>query len=91
MVVPILSDAGFRVEVFDAAAVGAGPIATIADRAMRIPFLLHAAWMPTAAPAPDAFRHAFADELDRVDELPDDLAAAALAVADDLREGAPIG
>jgi hypothetical protein len=36
-------------------------------------------------------RHAFGDELERVDELPDDLAMAARRVADDLRQGAPIG
>lgn len=90
VVVPVLSDDGFRVEVFDAAAVGRGPLATIAAPGMLVPFLLHAAWMPEIGPAPDAPRHEMVDELERVDELPDDLAAVARAVARDLHEGAPM-
>lgn len=90
VVVPILNDAGFRVEVFDAAAVDRGPVATLAKRGMVVPFLLHAAWMPSAVPSVERSRTRFADELDRVHELPDDLAAVALAVADDLDQGAPL-
>jgi all-trans-8'-apo-beta-carotenal 15,15'-oxygenase len=84
VVVPVLSDAGFRVEVFDAADVSAGPIAALrAAGGQTVPFILHAAWMPRAVAAPDVERLRFADELDddRLAELPTDLAAAARDVA----------
>ena len=84
LVVPVMSDAGFRVEVFDAAHVAAGPVATLATPAAEtVPFILHAAWMPRAVPAPSVERLRFADELDdaRLAELPDDLAAATREVA----------
>lgn len=86
LVVPVLNDAGFRVELFDAAAVGEGPIAVLAPPGGEtVPFLLHSAWMPRAVPAPDVDRLRFADELDhRLDALPPDLAAVARQVAADL-------
>ena len=61
----VLADSGMRLELFDAGDVGAGPIAvaTPADGATS-PFLLHAAWMPAAAPAPDAPRVRFSTEAD---------------------------
>ncbi len=43
-----------------------------------------------AGPAPDVARNRFADELERVDELPDDLAEVARQVARDLDEGVPL-
>lgn len=86
VVVPVLNDDGFRVEVFDAADVGAGPVATAAAPGMVVPFVLHSAWMPTVTgPPADRERVWFGDELGRIGELPDDLAAAARAVAEDLR------
>jgi hypothetical protein len=92
VVVPIVNDDGFRVEVFDAADVGAGPVAVAAAPAMVVPFVLHSAWLPHAvSTAGDGRRrNRFADELDRVGELPDDLAVTAHQVADDLTHGAPL-
>ncbi len=87
LVVPVLRDAGFRVDVFDAADVGAGPIASLRSPAGEtVPFLLHAAWMPRAVAAPDLDRLRFADELThgRLASLSDDLAAVARGVATDL-------
>jgi len=87
LVVPVLSDAGFRVDVFDAVDVSAGPIATLrAPGGQTVPFILHAAWMPRAVSAPDLERLRFADELvdDRLGELPADLVAVAHQVAADL-------
>jgi carotenoid cleavage dioxygenase-like enzyme len=100
LVVPVANDDGFRVEVLDAADVSAGPVATLAAPGMRLSFVLHAAWAPdvrpTAAGEAAERRAGFGQELQaldaagRLDELPDDLRAAAFQVADDLREGAPI-
>lgn len=92
VVVPILNDDGFRVEVFDAARVDAGPVATLGKPGLTVPFVLHSAWMPRAVSmAGDGrTRNRFADELGRIGELPDDLAALALQVADDLDQGAPL-
>jgi hypothetical protein len=89
VVVPVMNDDGFRVEVYDAAGVDRGPVATLADGSMTVPFVLHAAWMPRAVPATDRRRTRFGDELDRLGELDDDLAEVALGVARDLDEGVP--
>ena len=90
--VPIVNDDGFRVEVFDANDVGAGPIALASSPGMVVPFVLHSAWMPRAVSTrgDGRQRHRFADELERIGELPDDLAAVAAQVADDLTQGAPL-
>jgi len=91
VVVPVMNDDGFRVEVYDAGAVDKGPVATAAKPGMTVPFVLHAAWMPRVAGVdPGIRRNRFADELDRLDELPDDLARLATEVADDLAAGAPL-
>jgi len=91
VVLPVLSDDGFRVEVFDAAAVGAGPLAVLAapDGAC-VPLLLHSAWMATARAAPDGERLRFGDELDdaAVDALGAELAGVVRSVAQDLDAGA---
>ena len=86
VVVPVMNDSGFRVEVFDAANVGRGPVATLAKPGMTVPFVLHSAWMPRAVAADDRARHRFSDELERVCELPEDLASAVLDVARELQE-----
>jgi all-trans-8'-apo-beta-carotenal 15,15'-oxygenase len=80
------NDAGFRVEVFDAAGVDDGPVATLVAPAGRtVPFLLHSAWMPRAVPAPEVDRLRLADELtdDHLAALPADLAATARALRDE--------
>ncbi|MDZ7733684.1 MAG: carotenoid oxygenase family protein [Acidimicrobiia bacterium] len=63
LVQPVQNDASFRIEVFDAADVGRGPVAVLADPGgATVPFLIHSAWMPRARPAPDVERLTFADE-----------------------------
>lgn len=88
VVVPVLRDDGFRVEVFDAADVSSGPLATLAaPNGETVPFLLHSAWMPRAvASDPSIERLRFADELsaDRLAQLPPDLATLAVDVATEL-------
>jgi hypothetical protein len=88
VVLPVQNDDGFRVEVYDAGAVGDGPIATLATSAGEtLPFLIHSAWMPEAKPADRSIeRLRFGDELDdaRLAALPDELAHAARAVAAEL-------
>lgn len=87
VVVPVLSDDGFRVEVFDAADVGRGPVATLAPPVPTpLPFLLHAIWVPSVAPAPDVERVRFADELgpDELAGLDDDARRLVLEVAAEL-------
>ncbi len=65
VVLPVLSDDGFRVEIFDAADVGRGPVATLAPRtAHRFPFILHSIWMPEVTHAPNLDRNRFSDDLD---------------------------
>jgi carotenoid cleavage dioxygenase-like enzyme len=85
VVVPIANDDGMRVEVFDAGAVGDGPLATLAAPGVTMSFVLHSAWTSSVAPADRSIeRTGFGDELDRIGELPDDLAAAARQVASEL-------
>lgn len=64
VVQPVFNDDGFRVELFDAADVGAGPIAVAAPAGGRCaPMLLHSAWMPSFTELADADRLRFSDEL----------------------------
>jgi hypothetical protein len=90
VVVPLLNEDGFRVDVFDAAAVGKGPLASLRAPDLTVPFVLHSAWMPRADRAEARDYNRFSTELDRVGELPDDLAAVARDVARELDEGVPI-
>jgi hypothetical protein len=90
VVLPVYSERGFRVELFDAADVGRGPVATLAAPRHEMPFLIHAAWLPRAVPAPSLARTRFAEELDGAAALPDELAAVAREVARELEEGAPL-
>jgi hypothetical protein len=88
VVLPVLSDDGLRVEVFDAADVGRGPVATLASPGGEaVPVLLHSAWAPTPTSVPDRIAVSFADEVDDtvLAGLDEHLVAAAHAVAADLR------
>ncbi|GII02599.1 carotenoid oxygenase family protein [Planobispora takensis] len=87
LVVVVHNDARFRIEVFDAAAVSRGPVATLAPApGTVIPFMIHAAWMPEARPAdPSVERLRFADDLDdRLGQLDPALQAVAREVAAEL-------
>jgi len=65
---PVLSDDGFRVEVFDASAVGSGPVAVLKGTNREcVPLVLHSAWMPAHHELVDVERLRFSDEL--TDEL----------------------
>ncbi len=91
VVLPVLSDSGMRVELFDAARVGDGPVATLSTpNSECVPVMLHSAWMPTSTGASsDHERVAFADELaGRVETLPEDLREVALQVAAELQDSA---
>ena len=87
VVMPVLNDDGFRVELFDAKKVSRGPIATLtAPHGACLPVMLHAAWMPACNAASDHERLAFGDDLDdwSVHALTADQAATVTAVADEL-------
>ena len=75
VVQPVLSDDGFRIDLFDAAGVGNGPIASLMGTKKEcVPLMLHSAWMPTVDELADADRLRFSDELteDRLASLDDD-------------------
>jgi len=81
-------DGGLRIELYDAADVGRGPVAVLRspDRA-TVPFLLHAAWMPRATGAPEHERLRFGDEIaGRLGGLDDEQVHAVEAVARELEE-----
>ena len=64
VVVPALSDDGIQIDVFTAADVSAGPVATLkGPRRDRVPLLLHAAWMPRAVAPPMVERLRFSQDL----------------------------
>ncbi|MDX6738855.1 carotenoid oxygenase family protein [Actinocorallia sp. A-T 12471] len=86
LLVLVHNDDRFRLDLFDAADVARGPVASLAPPPGRtVPFMIHAAWMPEARPAADLPRHSFRDDLDhRLDALPEPLREAAMRVADRL-------
>jgi len=89
VVLPVLSDDGFRVEVFDAAHVGWGPLAVLrAPNAVCLPAMLHAAWMPEVDGPVDVERLNFADEItDRqLAKLDEPLADVVRLVANELND-----
>ena len=86
VVQPVCNDDGFRVELFDAADVGAGPIATLAGTNREtIPMVLHSAWMPTSRELADAERLRFSDEIsaEALASVPEALHGAVRAVAEE--------
>lgn len=86
VVQPVCNDDGFRVELFDAANVSAGPIATLAGTNREtIPFVLHSAWMPAFTGLADAERLRFSDEVTATTlaSVPEDLHPAVHEVAEE--------
>ena len=86
VVQPVCNDNGFRVDVFDAARVSAGPVATLAGTNKEcVPFVLHSAWMPAFHGLADADRLRFSDELseERMASVPAELHPAIRAVAEE--------
>ena len=84
VVQPVCNDDGFRVELFDAARVGDGPIAVLqGTQRQTVPLLLHSAWSPTMGALADAERLRFSDEVseERLAGLSDELRASVDAVA----------
>ena len=84
VVQPVLSDDGFRIELFDAAAVGNGPIAVLKGTNREcVPLLLHSAWMPAHHELIDAERLRFSDELSEqvMASVPEEFHGAILEVA----------
>lgn len=89
VVQPVCSDSGFRVELFDAGSVGAGPIAVLKGTKNEcVPLVLHSSWMPTYDELVDAERLRFSDELtpERLAAVPEELHGAIHEVAAELDE-----
>ena len=89
VIVPVLNDHRFRLEVFDAGSCSAGPVAVLAAPVgVTVPFLLHSVWMAAAAPAPDVDRLSFSDDVvaDRLDVLHPELAECARQVMRELAD-----
>ncbi len=84
VVQPVQNDNGFRVEVFDAADVSAGPVAVLAGTAKEcVPMVLHSAWMPAYHELPDVERLRFSSEVtpERLASVPEELHALVHEVA----------
>ena len=87
VVVPVCNDDGLRVEVFDAARVGDGPVATLmGTNKETIPLVLHSAWSPTHHDLVDAERLTFSSEVtdEALASVPEELRASVWAVVDEL-------
>ncbi len=87
VVQPVCNDDGLRIELFDAARVGDGPIAVLkGTNRETIPFVLHSAWSPSHHELVDAERLSFSSELgdEALAALPDELRPAVLEVAAEL-------
>lgn len=81
---PVCSDDGFRVELFDAADVGAGPVAVLKGTNKEcVPLILHSSWMPAYTELADAERLRFSDELsdELMAQVPEELHGAIREVA----------
>ena len=87
VVQPVCSDDGFRVELFDAGDVGAGPVAVLRGTNREcIPLILHSAWSPQYHGLVDAERLRFSDELsdERLAAVPEELRGSVREVAAEL-------
>lgn len=91
LVVPVLRDAGLRVDVFDAAKVREGPIASLAAPGHHLGFIIHGCFMPEAKRASGNIeRLRFRDELSdsRFRLLAPDLARSVREVAEEIESDA---
>jgi all-trans-8'-apo-beta-carotenal 15,15'-oxygenase len=89
VIMPVQNDDGFRVDVFDAADVGQGPVATAAaPKGTCTSIMLHSAWLRRAVEAPSKDRMRFSDELTErtLGPLDDHAEGLARQVAADLDE-----
>ena len=85
VVQPVQNDTGFRIELFDAAAVSNGPIAVLAGTNKEcVPMVLHSAWMPVSDQLADVERLRFSDEItpERLAGVPAELHPAIHQVAE---------
>jgi hypothetical protein len=90
VVQPVCNDDGLRIELFDAARVGDGPIATLmGTNKETIPLVLHSAWSPAHDALVDAERLSFSSEfsVEALASLPDELRSTVSQVAADLYGG----
>ena len=86
---PVQNDNGFRVEVFDAANVGAGPVAVLQGTNKEcVPMVLHSAWMPAYHELAPAERLKFSSEITdaRLATVPEELRASVHQVAAEFDE-----
>jgi carotenoid cleavage dioxygenase-like enzyme len=88
IIVVVQSEEGFRIELFDANKVSAGPVAVLAEAGHRVPFVIHSSWMPRIKPAARLDRLRFSEELDeaRLKTLAPELAEVARKVGRELDE-----
>ena len=87
VVQPVCNDDGLRIELFDAARVGDGPIATLMGvHRETIPLILHSAWSPAHHDLVEAGRLSFSAELTEtaLAALPDQLQSSVRQVAAEL-------
>jgi all-trans-8'-apo-beta-carotenal 15,15'-oxygenase len=84
VVQPVCNDDGLRVELFDAARVSDGPIATLmGTNRETIPLILHSAWSPAMQGLADAERLRFSSEVteETLASVPEELRASVHDVA----------
>ncbi len=84
VIVPVLNDGGFRIELFDAAHVSKGPLAIAkAEGKHVVPFVIHSSWMPNTGAAKSADRLRFSEDFTpaQLSSLPAHLQASVQEVA----------
>lgn len=88
VVVPVVRDDGFRVDILDAARVGDGPVASLAAEGHFTGFMIHSCWMPHAKRAPNVERLRLSDELSdrRLARLPAEMQQSVREVAAEIDE-----
>ena len=88
LAIPVLADDGFRIELFDAAEVGKGPVATLAAENHTMAFIIHSSWMPSASETPKGDRIRFSEDFTdaQLASIPGDLQEAVKEVAREIDE-----